>query len=104
MYDVRCITEGEKLNKCCARNHTTLFISLRGLAQEYLFCSYQYLQSLRKFTQKCKVKFFIRSLTYQNNTDYAAFRKTLNDFANVIYVCIFREAKSASCVEIKRKK
>ena len=45
MYDVRCITEGEKLNKCCARNHTTLFISLRGLAQEYLFCSYQYLQS-----------------------------------------------------------
>ena len=29
---------------------------------------------------------------------------TLNDFANVICIRIFREAKSAKCVEIKLKK
>ena len=30
--------------------------------------------------------------------------KTLNNFANVICICIFRKAKSASFVEIKQKK
>ena len=27
--------------------------------------------------------------------------KTLNDFANVIYICIFKEAKPANCVGLK---
>ena len=27
--NIRCATEGEKSNKCCARNHTLLFVSLR---------------------------------------------------------------------------
>ena len=39
--NVRCTTEGEKSNKCCTRNHTILFVCLRGTAQEYLFRSYQ---------------------------------------------------------------
>ena len=39
--NVGCTTEGEKSNKCCARNHTILFVSLRGTAQKYLFLSYQ---------------------------------------------------------------
>ena len=30
--------------------------------------------------------------------------KTLNDFANVICICIFRKAKFMNCVEIKQKK
>ena len=34
---VRCTTEGEKSNKCCVRNHTILFVSLRGRTQEYSF-------------------------------------------------------------------
>ena len=35
--NIRCTTEGEKSNKCCARNNAILFVSLRGTAQEYLF-------------------------------------------------------------------
>ena len=31
--NVRCTTEGEKSNKCCARNYTNLFVRLRGTAQ-----------------------------------------------------------------------
>ena len=38
------------------------------------------------------------------NIDHMALFKTLNDFANVICICILRKAKSAICVEIKRKK
>ena len=45
----RCTTEGEKSNKCEARNHTILFIRLRGTAQEYLFHSYQSRVFLEKF-------------------------------------------------------
>ena len=36
------------------------------------------------------------------NTEEAALLfKTLNDFANVICICIFSEAKSVKCVELK---
>ena len=49
--NVRCTTEEEKSSKCYARNHT-IFVRLRGTAQEYLFRSYQSLHSSRKFTQR----------------------------------------------------
>ena len=38
--NLRCTTEGEKSNKCCARNHTILFVCLRGTVQEHLFHSF----------------------------------------------------------------
>ena len=50
--NITCTTEGEKLNKCCGRNHTILFGCLRGTTQEYLFHSDQCFHSQRKFTQR----------------------------------------------------
>ena len=33
--NVKCTAKGEKSNKCYARNHTILFVPVRGTAQEY---------------------------------------------------------------------
>ena len=43
--NIRYTTERELSNKCYVRNHTILFVSLRGTAQEHLFHSYQSLHS-----------------------------------------------------------
>ena len=41
--------------------------------------------------------------TTENSVVFGTFL-SLNDFANVICICIFRETKSVNCVEIKWKK
>ena len=49
-------------------------------------------------------KNFMKLLHNQNfvcNIDQIVLYKTLNDFANVISICIFMKAKSVNCVEIK---
>ena len=46
--NVRYTTEGEKSNKCYARNHSILFLRLRGTAKEYLIRNYQSLLILKK--------------------------------------------------------
>ena len=38
--------------KCCARNHTIIFVCSRGTTQEHLFPSCQSLYSWRKLTQR----------------------------------------------------
>ena len=57
--NVKCTAKGEKSNKCYARNHTILFVPVRGTAQEY-FCSYQSLHSSKK-NHSAKEKFQIKS-------------------------------------------
>ena len=46
----------------------------------------------------------MKSLTNQNfvySIDQIALFKTLNEFANVFFICIFRKAKSVNFAEIK---
>ena len=53
--NVTCTIEGGKSRKCCASNHTILFLYLRGTAQEFLF---EKIHSAKihweKFTQRKK--------------------------------------------------
>ena len=101
--NIRCTIEGEKSN-----------IVVQGIIPYYLFVYEEQLRNI-SFTvislfilrenslsegEILDNKNFYKIITNQN-FDYAALFKTLNDFANVICICIFREAKSANCVELK---
>ena len=61
--NLRYTSEGEKSSKCCARNHTILFVRLKGTAQEYLFRSFQSLHTKIFCKTISKSKFLFAALS-----------------------------------------